>query len=56
MEVRERHFGRWNQHQVLVGKPEKIILEFGKLASAGHAGSVHDIGRQHFLVPMLGGV
>ncbi len=56
MDVGQGHLGRRDQEIVPLLQLEEILLEFGKLAGAGHRLPVDDERRQNFTVAVFGGV
>ena len=53
VQVRDRHFGRRDEKEVLVLHGVRVVLELRQLTSARHARAIHEVGRPDLLVAVL---
>ena len=55
VQVRDRHFRRWNEPQIFVSvrDSKQVCRELGKLPCTIHRVGVHQVRRQHFRISVL---
>src|SRR5947207_312823 len=53
MEIRDWHFGGWNQIEIVALQPVRLFGELGKLAGSDHNFGTHEIRRRNLSVAML---